>query len=98
MRFFFFSYKIVSVSQFMSVRFTIEAFLVEQNGIMHVFRWSSVFWLDFSASHRERHLGMSCMRVTHMVNLGDDVSKALGGNKNDGVSFGPLRDQGSTVR
>lgn len=38
------------------------------------------------------------MRVTHMVNLGDDVSKALGGNKNDGVSFGPLQDQGSTVR
>lgn len=50
---FFFLYKIVSVSQFMSVRFTIEAFLVEQNGIMHVFRWSSVFWLDFSASHRK---------------------------------------------
>lgn len=31
----------------MSIHSTIEASLIEQNGIMPVFHYCSVFWLDF---------------------------------------------------
>lgn len=37
------------------------------------------------------------MHVIHMVNLDDDVSRALKGNKEDGVYSGPPQDQGSSV-
>lgn len=37
------------------------------------------------------------MRVIHMVSLGDDVSRALRGNRDDGVHSGPPQDQGSSV-
>lgn len=47
--FFFFWYKILSGLQFMSKHSTIVAFLIEQNGIMHVFNESSFFQLNFSA-------------------------------------------------
>lgn len=38
------------------------------------------------------------MRVIHRVNLGDAVSSALPGNKDDGVLAGLPEDQGSSVR
>lgn len=37
------------------------------------------------------------MHVIHMVNLDDDVSRALKGDKDDGVYSGPPQDQGPSV-
>lgn len=37
------------------------------------------------------------MHVIHMANLEDAVSRALRGNKDDGVYSGPRQDQGSSV-